>query len=105
MLLAVDDDGTIRGLCETGTFEGDYVVWKLYVHHDVRGRRVGKRLLDTAVSRRPAGVQSVVLEHFAGNQSAARFYEREGFQVIRVDAATSGDPNAATVWRRLDLRN
>ncbi len=35
----------------------------------------------------------------------ATFYEREGFMVVNTEPASSGDPNAAIVWRRLELRD
>lgn len=98
-----EEAGVVIGVCETGGFDGAYVVWKLYVRPDRRGRSVGRELLHAAIAARPRGVQDVVLEHFAGNHDAARFYEREGFRVVRTDTAASGDPNAATVWRSLHL--
>jgi RimJ/RimL family protein N-acetyltransferase len=51
----------------------------------------------------PREASRVILEHFAGNERAAAFYEREGFEHLRTDPAASGDPAAATVWRVLDL--
>ncbi|MBO1754637.1 GNAT family N-acetyltransferase [Allobranchiibius sp. CTAmp26] len=98
-----EDGGAIVGVCETGEFDGAYVVWKLYVRPDWRDRSVGRGLLQAAIAARPYGVQDVVLEHFAGNRDAARFYEREGFVQLRTDSAPSGDPNAATVWRSLHV--
>jgi len=53
--------------------------------------------------RVPRRASRVILEHFAGNERAAVFREREGFVHLRTDPAVSGDPAAATVWRVLDL--
>ena len=39
------------------------------------------------------------LEHFAANERAGAFYEREGFVVDRIEPHPSGDPARATVWR------
>ena len=100
--VALDGDHVV-GVCESGEFDGGYVVWKLYVHPRWRGRSIGRDLLRTAVAARPHGVDQVLLEHFAGNHGAARFYEREGFLEIRSRPAASGDPAAATVWRRRQI--
>lgn len=100
--LAVDDD-TVVGVCETGELAGEQVVWKLYLAPDVRGRSLGAALLRDAVDALPADAGHVLVEHFAGNTRAGRFYQREGFDVVRTEDASSGDPNAAVVWRRRDL--
>jgi hypothetical protein len=45
----------------------------------------------------------VLVEHFAGNTKAAKFYEREGWTVVSTEPSRSGDPNAAVIWRRVTL--
>ena len=89
---------------ETGTYGDDQVIWKLYLAPAVRGRGLGVELLDRAVAVLPAGTDHVLVEHFAGNLQAGAFYEREGFAVVETEPPESGDPNAAVVWRRRDLR-
>jgi hypothetical protein len=66
-----------------------------------KGLAAGK--LRHALKTVPEGTGQVLVEHVAGNTRATRFYEREGFVVVGKEAARSGDPNAAVVWRRLEL--
>jgi ribosomal protein S18 acetylase RimI-like enzyme len=94
-------DGAVVGVVETGAYEGEYVIWKLYLTPEHRGRGLGARLLRAAVGALPPGTDHVLVEHFAGNVRAAAFYEREGFTVV--DADSAADDPAALVWRRLDL--
>lgn len=94
----VEQDGRVVGVAEVGTWQDEPVLWKLYVHPDVRGRGVGPALLRAVVAALPAGTERLLLEHFAGNTRAAAFYEREGFTHLRTDPAPDGDPAAATVW-------
>ncbi len=97
-------DGNVVGVCQTGELAHDQVIWKLYLAPEYRGRSLGVELLRHAVALLPDGVDHVDVEHFAGNVGAAKFYDREGFAVIRTDPAPSGEsPNAAIVWRRLPL--
>ena len=51
-----------------------------YVLPEMRGRGVGRGLMDAAYSAmREAGASTVALEMVADNATARRFYEREGF--------------------------
>ena len=90
-------------MCETGELDGVPVVWELYLAPGARGRGLGVRLLRAAVAALPPDAPSVLVEHVAGNERAGRFYEREGFAVVRTEPAASGDPRSAVVWRRLEL--
>ncbi|CAN5156571.1 GNAT family N-acetyltransferase [soil metagenome] len=90
----------VVGVAETGRWDGDWVIWKLYVHPDHRGQGVGRELLKSVVEDLPEGTTQVMLEHFAGNHRAGQFYEREGFFHVRTEPSASGDPKAATVWRK-----
>ncbi len=80
------------------------MIWKLYLAPQARGRGLGVELLDRAVAALPTGTGHVLVEHVAGNRRAGAFYEREGFAVVGTEPAGSGDPNAAVVWRRRNLR-
>ncbi len=98
-------DHEIVGVCQTGELAGEQVIWKLYLAPEHRGRSLGVALLRQAIASLPQGVSRVDVEHFAGNTRAAKFYEREGFEVIRTDPVTAGElPNDAIVWRRRQLR-
>lgn len=98
-VLVAEVDGGLVGVSERGRWDGDVVIWKLYVAADHRGRGIGRSLLQATIDGLPDDVPRVVLEHVAGNVRAAAFYEREGFRHLRTDPAASGDPAAATVWR------
>ena len=93
----------IVGVVQTGVLGEDHVVWKLYLAPAFRGRSLGADLLRHAVAPLRGVTDHVLVEHFAGNTRAARFYEREGWTVVRTEASRGGDPNAAVVWRRLAL--
>lgn len=103
LLLVAADGRVLVGVCEVGEWEGEPVVWKLYVRPENRGRGVGEALLEAAVAEAPRSASRILLEHLAGNERAAAFYERRGFRHVRTDPAQSGDPAAAIVWRALDL--
>ncbi len=93
------------GVCQTGELAGEQVIWKMYLAPEYRGRALGVELLRQAIASLPQGVRSLDVEHFAGNTRAAKFYEREGFTVIRTDPPPVGESaNSAIVWRRRHLR-
>jgi len=92
----------IVGVVETGEMAGEHVIWKLYVAPTVRGQGLGVKLIENAISSLPSETDYVLLEHFEGNSDAARFYEREGFEVTGIDVNDS-NPSASVVWRRRDL--
>lgn len=96
-------EGSVVGVSQTGELAGEQVIWKLYLAPEFRGRSLGVELLGHAIGALPAGTDHVLVEHFAGNVRASTFYEREGFRVVSTEPASSGDPNAAIVWRRLEL--
>ena len=98
-------DRDVVGVCQTGELAGEQVIWKMYLAPEHRGRSLGVELLRQAIASLPLGVGRVDVEHFAGNTRAARFYEREGFKVIRTAPAPTGESeNSAIVWRRRQLK-
>lgn len=82
MHLAIAEERDVVGVCQTGEADGKQVIWKLYLAPEYRGRSLGVELLSQAISSLPEDADHVEVEHFAGNTSAARFYEREGFEVV-----------------------
>lgn len=99
VVLVAEHDGDLIGVAEVGAWEGDPVIWKLYLASGHRGRGIGRALLRAAIAELPRSATRVMVEHVAGNHRAAAFYEREGFRHLRTEPAASGDPAAATVWR------
>ena len=91
----VATDHEVVGLCQTGELAGEQVIWKLYLSPEYRGRSFGEELLRQAIASLPRGTNRVDVEHFAGNIRAAKFYEREGFQVIRTDPLRSAGRRTA----------
>ncbi len=72
-----------------GFYEEPHFMWdtgrvghidSFYVLPELRGRGVGRLLMDAAYAEmRRAGATTVALEMVADNEVARRFYEREGF--------------------------
>lgn len=97
MVVATRDD-KIVGVGQRGrrdpTADSDHVIYKLYLHPGVRGQGIGPRLIE-ALSRQ-IDADKIYIEHFQANERAARFYEREGFTVERVEEGI--------VWRSRLIR-
>ena len=99
LVVVAEADGKIVGVGQRGRLGADHVVYKLYVDPRHRGRGLGPRLIDALVRQLPDDAEQLYIEHFAANQRAGAFYEREGFTVHRTDPSPSGDPALAVVWR------
>ncbi|MBE1500653.1 ribosomal protein S18 acetylase RimI-like enzyme [Amycolatopsis lexingtonensis] len=102
-VVVAGDDAGLAGVGQRGHDGTDHVVYKLYVHPERRGRGLGPRLLDALARQLPAGASRLCIEHFAANERAGAFYEREGFTVERIEPSPSGDPRLAVVWRARPL--
>jgi ribosomal protein S18 acetylase RimI-like enzyme len=76
----------------------DGSVEQLYVAPDRLGAGLGRRLLDLAKERSPAGLS---LYTFQVNERARRFYERNGFVAVWFgdgSANEEGQPDVRYVW-------
>ena len=74
--------GMVSLLFTVSTAEGGRVAWleDMVVHPDWRGRGIGARLLQVAISQaRAAGCHRITLLTDAGNVAAQEFYGRAGF--------------------------
>src|SRR3978361_2299394 len=71
-------DGVLVGVGQRGRCGGDHVVYKLYIHPGHRGRGLGPRLIDALTAQLPADADRLYIEHFAANERAGAFYDREG---------------------------
>lgn len=99
LVVVAETAGQLVGIGQRGRAGADHVVYKLYVHPGHRGHRLGPRLLHALTTRLPANTDRLHVEHFAANERAGAFYEREGFTVDGVDPSPTGDPALAVVWR------
>lgn len=103
LVVVAEAGGELVGVAELGRWAGAPVVWKLYVHPDHRGGGLGPRLLAAVEDLVEDDDERLLLEHFAGNERAAAFYEREGFTVDRVEPSASGRREHDVVWRSRPL--
>ncbi|MFT3854522.1 MAG: GNAT family N-acetyltransferase [Ilumatobacteraceae bacterium] len=92
----------VVGMVELGTYEGEPVVWKLYVDRD-RRHGLGPALLAAVAATLDPATDRLLIEHIAANIDAARFYEGEGFTEIGRDPAE--DDRTSTVWRARPVRD
>ncbi|WP_410564370.1 GNAT family N-acetyltransferase [Amycolatopsis sp. cmx-4-61] len=99
LVVVAEAGGELLGVGQRGRSGADHVVYKLYVHPGQRGRGLGPRLLDALAAQLPADAGRLYIEHFAANERAGAFYEREGFAVERIEPSSTGDPALAVVWR------
>ena len=99
LVVVAEADGQLVGVGQRGRRGPDHVVYKLYVHPQHRGRRLGRRLLDAIIGQLPTDADRLYVEHFAANERAGAFYEREGFTVERIESSPTGDPALGVVWR------
>ena len=64
------------------------IIWALYVSPGYRGRGVGRRLVETALSAaRRAGARTAWLETSSLNVPGVRAYERLGFRLCGLDTS------------------
>lgn len=94
-LVVVADDAP-AGVAQRGRNGADHVVYKLYLAPGRRGQGLGPRLLDAVIRQLPPGADRLCVEHFAANERAGAFYEREGFTVERIEPSAAG---LDVVWR------
>ncbi len=102
-VVVAEADGRLAGVGQRGQDGNDHVIYKLYVAPLHRGRGLGPRLLDALIERLPENADRLYIEHFAANERAGAFYEREGFAVDRIEPSSTGDPALDVVWRLRDL--
>jgi GNAT superfamily N-acetyltransferase len=103
LVIVAEEDDRVIGVAQRGRWEGEHVVWKLYLHPARRGLGLGPCLIEELTNQLPPGTDRLFIEHFAGNERAGLFYEREGFAVDRIEQSPTGDRALDTVWRVRDL--
>ena len=103
LVVVAEVGGRVVGVGQRGRSGAEHVVYKLYVSPDHRGRGLGVRLLDALIGQLPADADRLLIEHFAANERAGSFYEREGYPADRIEPSATGDPRLAVVWRARSL--
>ena len=103
LVVVAEADGRVVGVGQRGRSGADHVVYKLYVSPEHRDSGLGPRLLDALIAQLPPDADRLAIEHFAANERAGAFYEREGYRVERVEPSPTGDPRLAVVWRARSL--
>lgn len=101
VVVVAETGGRIVGVGQRGRNGPDHVVYKLYVHPEQRGRGLGPRLLAALIGQLPADAVRLYIEHFAANERAGAFYEREGFVVERIEPGST--EALGVVWRVREL--
>ena len=94
-LWVAEEDGRIVGFAGVDGSE----LTHLYTDPPAQNRGVGSALLEHVKSLRP---EHVVLWVFQRNEGARRFYERHGFQLVRLTDGTGNmeqEPDAFYEWR------
>ena len=96
-----EEDGRLLGFLgieASRNLEGAAVLEKLYVEPAEQSRGIGAALLEKAKELRPDGLYLWV---FQKNDGARRFYEREGFRLVKLTDGADNmerEPDALYVW-------
>ena len=98
-----EENGRLLGFLAVARSErhGWEVLEKLYVEPEAQNRGVGTALLDQAKALRPDGF---VLWVFQRNEGARRFYERHGFELVKLTDGAENmerEPDALYRWSPL----
>ena len=96
-----DNDNNVFGTVGLKKINNDTVELKaFYLHKDLRGKGLGKRMLDTVVSEaKGLGYSSIVLDSMSKYKAAQRLYEKVGF----VNTEKYNDNQYADVFMKLEL--
>ena len=99
LLWVVKADGVVVGAAEVARAgETDAVLWKLYLDIHLQRKGLGSRLLAAVASDLWPGTRRLLTEYVTGNQPAASFYARHGFEFDRVEPDTRPDVDATYTW-------
>lgn len=83
VLVARDADGTVGGVATLRCVAGAADLDRIVVDPALRGRGIGRRLLDAGLAwADAAGADQVMLEVEDGNEPALALYERTGFMTL-----------------------
>ena len=94
------DGEQVLGTVTVGEFEGESVIWKIYVLPEAQGKRIGLMLMNTALELIGENCDAR-LEFVKGNEHARNFYEKAGFTF---DFEEEPGDGSVTVWMRRKAR-
>ncbi len=102
----VGEDGTMLACIEVCPEEWSnrLMVTELWVSEELRGRGIGKRLMDRAKqAAREQNRRAVILETQSCNTDAIGFYLRQGFELIGLDTCCYTNDDIGRREVRIDL--
>ncbi|WP_049962600.1 GNAT family N-acetyltransferase [Ruminococcus sp. HUN007] len=96
-----NNDNKVLGTVGLKEINNDTVELKaFYLHKDLRGKGLGKRMLETVISKAgELGYRSIVLDSISKYKAAQRLYEKAGF----VNTERYNDNQYADVFMKLEL--
>jgi ribosomal protein S18 acetylase RimI-like enzyme len=101
VLVAEDETGRLVGVVSAEPHgKREWVLWKLYVLPGLQSQGLGSRLLNALLERLPEDIATVVLDHYAFNTEAARFYDRHGFAIEKTALGSLETEPTEIIWRR-----
>ena len=97
-----NNDNKVLGTVGLKKINNDTVELKaFYLHKDLRGKGLGKRMLETVISKaRELGYRSIVLDSVSKYKAAQRLYEKAGF----VNTERYNDNQYADIFMKLELK-
>ena len=99
LLSVAEADGRIVGMAEVGRLgEADAVLWKLYLDAHVQRQGLGSRLMAAVATRLRPGTVRLLTEYVTGNEPAAAFYARHGFEFDHLELDSRPDVDATYTW-------
>lgn len=100
LVAQVDDE--IVAMSSTGMDDGELWMWKLYCLPGYQGVGAGSALMGATVSQaRSDGHARMWVSYLDGNDHAAAFYHRHGFDQQRTEPGGSGIPDSVVLCRSL----
>ncbi|HEX5116844.1 MAG TPA: GNAT family N-acetyltransferase [Pseudonocardiaceae bacterium] len=103
-LIAEDASATAVGMASCAPDGDVLIVWKLYVLPESQGTGAGTALLRRVIADAGGHYAAVRLEYLDGNDTAARFYERNGFTFLRRESSPDRDPDSVWLERPLPTK-
>ena len=76
----------------------DAVLWKIYLDTHLQRQGLGGRLLADVVAHLWPGTQRLFTEYVTGNDKAAAFYARHGFEFDHVESDNRPDVDVTYTW-------